>query len=408
MHPSLRAHATSEDRKGPKEEAPSGCSRRASGTLRRVEDSGVQGDCDMLTQTGDEKNHSGEPEDDPLTYKGVTLQTCQDGDTVIYEANNDGLTPKVRVALSSTHQGASATIQASLERSTITLKTNVPDSVRLPDVLEPAVKLRLLGKDLNRTLLSHQRDLWITTPDDMDWGTGLPDNQGLATMLWMLDCSLRFHIDHIPDDALRLMYDGTYMDLAQVMSEDNRARKRLTTTARVIETMGVTDQGRIREVIHARARTQSNNRNGTPTLFVFERAVRLIAKDEPILWLMRDAPDSVYQMIMATHGRMMQGFTGWLVSIIMINWAVDLVLGRGELTPKRLAYEATVGWQDWLDSTHWGSQLGWDSRIHGDPTPERVTCRLLTYLGVPEGTARTISVSDDLCPVLSAVIESIQ
>lgn len=39
---------------------------------------------------------------------------------------------------------------------------------------------------------------------------------------------------------------------------------------------------------------------------------------------------------------------------------------------------------------------------------EKISCRLLTYLGVPEGTARTISVSDDLCPVLSAFIESIQ
>lgn len=358
----------------------------------------------MLTQTGDKKNHSGEPKDDPLTYNGVTFQTYQDGNTVTYEANGDGITPRVRVVLSGTHQKASATIRAFLEQSTITLKTNVPDSVRLLGVLECAVRLRLLGEELNRTLLGHQRDLWITVPDDMEWD--LPDNRGFATMLWMLDCSLRFHIAHVPDDALRLMYDGTYLDLTQVMSEDNRVRKRLTTTARVIESMGVTDQGRIREVIHARARTQSNNRNGTPTLFVFERAVRLIAKDEPILWLMRDAPDSVYQMIMATHRRMMQGFTGWLVSIIMINWAVDLVLGRGELTPKRLAYEATVGWQDWLDSTQWGNQLGWDSRIHGDPTPERVTCRLLTYLGVPEDTARTVSTSGDLCQILSTTIEA--
>ena len=340
----------------------------------RVEDSGVQGGRDMLTQTGDEKTHLGESEGDPLTYKGVTLQTYRDGDTVIYEANNDGLTPKVRVALSSAHQGASATVQAFLERSTITLKTNVPDSVRLLDVLEPAVQLRLLGKELNRTLLGHQRDLWITVPDDMEWD--LPDNQGFATMLWMLECSLRFHIDHIPDDALRLMYDGTYLDLTQVMSEDNRVRKRLTTTARVIESKGVTDQRRIREVIHARARTQSNNRNGTPTPFVFERVVRLIAKDEPILWLMRDATNSVYQMIMATHRRMLQGLTGWLVSIIMLNWAVDLVLGDGEATPKRLSYEATVGWQDWLDNTRWGSSRARCAR-HGPL--RRLACHLRVH-----------------------------
>ena len=360
----------------------------------------------MLTQTGDEKNHSGEPEDDPLTYNGVTFRTCQDGDTVTYEANGDGITPRVRVALPSTHQKASATVRAFLEQFTITLKTNVPDSVRLLGVLESAVRLRLLGEELNRTLLDRQRDLCITVPDDMDWGTGLSDSRRFATMLWMLDCSLRFHIAHIPDDTLRLMYDGTYMDLTQAMSEDNRARKRLATTARVIESMGVTDQGRIREVIHARTRTQNDNPNDTPTLFVFERAVRLIAKDEPILWLMRDAPDSVYQMVMTTHRRMMQGFTGWLVSIIMINWAVDLVLGRGEVTPKRLAYEATVGWQDWLDSTRWGNQLGWDSRMHGDPTPERVSCRLLTHVGVPEHVAPAMARCGDLHVILGAMIES--
>lgn len=360
----------------------------------------------MLTQTGGEKNRLGESEDDPLTYNGVTFRTYQDGNTVTYEANGDGITPRVRVVLSGTHQKASATIRAFLEQSTINLKTNILDSVRLLDVLESAVRLRLLGEELNRTLLVHQRDLWITVPDDLEWGADLSDNQGFATMLWMLDCSLRFHIDHIPDDALRLMYDGTYMDLAQVMSEDDRARKRLATTVRIIESMGVTDQGRIREVIRARVRTQSDGRNGTPTLFVFERAVRLIAKDEPILWLMRDATDSVYRMIMATHRRMMQGFTGWLVSIIMINWAADLVLGRGEVTPKRLSYEATVGWQDWLDSTRWGSQLGWYSRMHGDPTPERVSCRLLTHVGVPEHVAPVMVRCGDLHVILGSMIES--
>ena len=360
----------------------------------------------MLTQTGGEKNRLGESEDDPLTYNGVTFQTCQDKDTVIYEANSDGITPRVRVVLSGTHQKASATVRAFLEQSTITLKTNILDSARLLEVLESAVRLRLLGEELNRTLLGHQRDLWITVPDDMDWGVDLSDSRRFATMLWMLDCSLRFYIAHVPDDALRLMYDGTYLDLTQVMSEDNRARKRLTTTARVIESMGVTDQGRIREVIHARARTQSDSRNGTPTLFVFERAVRLIAKDEPILWLMRDAPDSVYQMIMDTHRRMMQGFTGWLVSIIMINWAVDLVLGGGKVTPDRLSYEATVGWQDWLDNTRWGSHLGWDSRIHGDPTPERVSCRLLTHVGVPEHVAPIMARCGDLHVLLGSMVES--
>lgn len=360
----------------------------------------------MLTQTGGEKNHLGELEDDSLTYNGVTFCTYQDGNTVVYEANGDGLTPRVRAALSSAHQKASATVRAFLERSTITLRVNVPDSVRLLGVLECAVRLRLLGEKLNRTLLGHQRDLWITVPDDLEWGADLSDNRRFATMLWMLDCSLRFHIDHIPDDALRLMYDGTYLDLTQVMSEDDRARKRLATTVRIIESMGVTDQGRIREVIRARARTQSDGRNGTPTLFVFERAVRLIAKDEPILWLMRDATGSVYRMIMATHRRMMQGFTGWLVSIIMLNWAADLVLGRGEVTPKRLSYEATVGWQDWLDSTRWGSQLGWDSRMHGDPTPERVSCRLLTHVGVPEHVAPVMVRCGDLHVILGSMIES--
>lgn len=358
----------------------------------------------MLTQTGGEKNRLGESEDDPLAYNGVTFRTYQDVDTVTYEANGDGIIPRVRVVLSGTHQKASATIRAFLEQSTINLKTNIPDSVRLLDVLESAVRLRLLGEELNRTLLGHQRDLWITVPDDMEWD--LPDNQGFATMLWMLDCSLRFYIDHIPDDALRLMYDGTYLDLTQVVSEDNRVRKRLTTTARVIESMGVTDQGRIREVIHARTRTQSDSRNGTPTLFVFERAVRLIAKDEPILWLMRDATGSVYQMIMDTHRRMLQGLTGWLVSIIMLNWAVDLVLGDGKVTPDRLSYEATVGWQDWLDSTQWGNHLGWDSRIHGDPTPERVSCRLLTHVGVPEHVAPAMVRCGDLHVILGSVVES--
>lgn len=37
---------------------------------------------------------------------------------------------------------------------------------------------------------------------------------------------------------------------------------------------------------------------------------------------------------------------------------------------------------------------------------EKISCRLLTYLGVPEGTARTISVSDDLCQILSTTIEA--
>ena len=50
----------------------------------------------------------------------------------------------------------------------------------------------------------------------------------------------------------------------------------------------------------------------------------------------------------------------------------------------------------------WGDEGDWMIKI------EKISCRLLTYLGVPEGTARTISVSDDLCPVLSAVIEASQ
>lgn len=209
-----------------------------------------------------------------------------------------------------------------------------------------------------------------------------------------------------PEVALNLMYDDTYLNLIRAMREDNRARKRFITAVCAIESKGVTDQRRIREVIHARARTQSNNRNGTPTPFVFERVVRLIAKDEPILWLMRDATGSVYQMIMDTHRRMLQGLTGWLVSIIMLNWAVDLVLGDGKVTPDRLSYEATVGWQDWLDSTQWGNHLGWDSRIHGDPTPEHVSCRLLTHVGVPEHVAPAMARCGDLHVILGSMIES--
>ena len=209
-----------------------------------------------------------------------------------------------------------------------------------------------------------------------------------------------------PEGALNLMYDDTYLNLIRAMREDNRARKRFITAVCAIESKGVTDQRRIREVIHARARTQSNNRNGTPTLFVFERVVRLIAKDEPILWLMRDATGSVYQMIMATHRRMLQGLTGWLVSIIMLNWAVDLVLGDGKVTPDRLSYEATVGWQDWLDNTRWGNHLGWDSRIHGDPTPEHVSCRLLTHVGVPKHVAPAMARCGDLHVILGSMVES--
>ena len=189
-----------------------------------------------------------------------------------------------------------------------------------------------------------------------------------------------------PEVALNLMYDDTYLNLIRAMREDNRARKRFITAVCAIESKGVTDQRRIREVIHARARTQSN--------------------DEPILWLMRDATGSVYQMIMDTHRRMMQGLTGWLVSIIMLNWAVDLVLGDGKVTPDRLSYEATVGWQDWLDNTRWGSHLGWGSHIHGDPTPERVACRLLTHVGVPEHVAPTMARGDDLHVILGPMVES--
>lgn len=50
----------------------------------------------------------------------------------------------------------------------------------------------------------------------------------------------------------------------------------------------------------------------------------------------------------------------------------------------------------------WSDEGDWMIKI------ENLSCRLLTYLGVPESTARTISVSDDLCPVLSAVIEAIR
>lgn len=47
----------------------------------------------------------------------------------------------------------------------------------------------------------------------------------------------------------------------------------------------------------------------------------------------------------------------------------------------------------------WGDKGDWTARI------ERVACRLLTYLGVPEGVARTVSTSDDLCQILSTIIE---
>ena len=47
-----------------------------------------------------------------------------------------------------------------------------------------------------------------------------------------------------------------------------------------------------------------------------------------------------------------------------------------------------------------GYEGDWTARI------ERVACRLLTSLGVPESTARTVSVSDDLCQILSTTIEA--
>ena len=129
-------------------------------------------------------------------------------------------------------------------------------------------------------------------------------------------------------------------------------------------------------------------------------ALRLIHRQPSVRWLVSDATGPVCEDVLRAGSiRNSAPPVADQIPAILLHQASPLMFERHKSDKSRVG-DSLCDLEGSARKVLWGDESDWMIKI------EKISCRLLTYLGVPEGTARTISVSDDLCPVLSAVIEA--
>lgn len=309
------------------------------------------------------------------------------------------------------HWGGNATIACHLDNSTLTI--DLVDGVSFCPQLHPnpkmieavfftMIRLLFLGREINRRYSSLQRDMRMcTTP------TNIHAERTMLVDETDVTASILFAVDsEIAPDAIRLggrsairhLYTGNYDDMVpahkQAQGDYSRDLERLASLNR-------SDPLRIRRVVKW-LRSEYTHNYGLYFIHLRGLALRLIHRQPSVRWLVSEATGPVFEDVLrAGSTKSSAPPVADQIPAILLRRAFHLV-PEWRKSDKSRAGDTLCDLEGSARKVLWSDEGDWMIKI------ENLSCRLLTYLGVPEGTARTISISDDLCPVLSAVIESIQ
>ena len=309
------------------------------------------------------------------------------------------------------HWGGDATIVCHLDNSTLTI--DLVDSVSFCPQLDPnpkmveavfftMVRLLFLGREINQRHSALQRDMRMcTTPANIHAEhTMLVDETNVtASILFAVDSEIAPDAIRLGGrNAIRNLYTGNYDDMVpahrQAQGDYSRDLERLASLNR-------SDPLRIRQVVKW-VRSEYTHNYGLYFIHLRGLASRLIHRQPSVRWLVSEATSTICEEVLrAGSTKSSAPPVADQIPAILLRRAFHLVPEwrkprEGDTRVSLCNLEGRAR------KVLWGDEGDWMIKI------EKISCRLLTYLGVPEGTARTISVSDDLCPVLSAVIEASQ
>lgn len=307
------------------------------------------------------------------------------------------------------HWGGDATIVCHLDNSTLTI--DLVDGVSFCPQLDPnpkmveavfftMVRLLFLGREINRRHSGLQRDMRMcTTPANIhaEHTMRVDETDVTASILFAVDSEIAPDAIRLGGrNAIRHLYTGNYDDMVpahkQAQGNYSRDLERLASLNR-------SDPLRIRQVVKW-LRSEYTHNYGLYFIHLRGLASRLIHRQPSVRWLVSEATSTICEEVLrAGSTRNSAPPVADQIPAILLRRAFHLV---PEWRKPREG-DTRVSLCDLEGSARkvlWGDEGDWMIKI------EKISCRLLTYLGVPEGTARTISVSDDLCPVLSAVIEA--
>lgn len=309
------------------------------------------------------------------------------------------------------HWGGNATIVCHLDNSTLTI--DLVDGVSFCPRLDPnpkmieavfftMIRLLFLGREINRRYSSLQRDMRMcTTPANIHAErTMLVDETDVtASILFAVDSEIAPDAIRLGGrNAIRHLYTGNYDDMVpahrQAQGDYSRDLERLASLNR-------SDPLRIRRVVKW-LRAEYTHNYGLYFIHLRGLALRLIHRQPSVRWLVSDATGPVCEDVLRAGSiRNSAPPVADQIPAILLHRAYPLMFERRK-SDKSRAGDSLCDLEGSARKVLWSDEGDWMIKI------ENLSCRLLTHLGVPEGTARTISISDDLCPVLSAVIESIQ
>ena len=309
------------------------------------------------------------------------------------------------------HWAGDATIVCHLDNSTLTI--DLVDGVSFCPRLDPnpkmieavfftMIRLLFLGREINRRHSGLQRDMHMrTTPANIhaEHTMRVDETNVTASILFAVDSAVAPDAIRLGGrNAIRHLYTGNYDDMvpaySQAQGDYSRDLERLASLNR-------SDPLRIRRVAKW-VRSEYTHNYGLYFIHLRGLASRLIYRQPSVRWLVSDATSTICEEVLrAGSTRNSAPPVADQIPAILLHRASPLMFERRK-SDKSRAGDSLCDLEGSTRKVLWGDEGDWMIKI------EKISCRLLTYLGVPEGTARTISVSDDLCPVLSAVIESIQ
>jgi hypothetical protein len=307
------------------------------------------------------------------------------------------------------HWAGGATIVCHLGNSTLTI--DLVDGVSFCPRLDPdpkmieavfftMLRLLFLGREINRRHSGLQRDMRMcTTPANIHAEhTMLVDETNVtASILFAVDSEIAPDAIRLGGrNAIRHLYTGNYDDMVpahrQAQGDYSRDLERLASLNR-------SDPLRIRRVVKW-VRSEYTRNYGLYFIHLRGLASRLIHNQPSVSWLVSEATGPVCEEVLRAGSTKSSALpVADQIPAILLRQAFHLV-PEWRKPDKNRSGDSLCDLEGRARKVLWGDEGDWMIKI------EKISCRLLTYLGVPEGTARTISVSDDLCPVLSAVIEA--
>lgn len=307
------------------------------------------------------------------------------------------------------HWAGDATIVCHLDNSTLTI--DLVDGVSFCPRLDPnpkmieavfftMIRLLFLGREINRRHSGLQRDMHMrTTPANIhaEHTMRVDETNVTASILFAVDSAVAPDAIRLGGrNAIRHLYTGNYDDMVpahkQAQGDYSRDLERLASLNR-------SDPLRIRQVVKW-VRSEYTHNYGLYFIHLRGLASRLIYRQPSVRWLVSEATSTICEEVLrAGSTKSSAPPVANQIPAILLRQAFHLVPEwrkprEGDTRFSLCDLEVRAR------KVLWGDEGDWMIKI------EKISCRLLTYLGVPEGTARTISVSDDLCPVLSAVIEA--